>query len=47
MAFEFITALCNMFYGFGIFQRLGGLLKLAQCFILPGTVAKSRKTKGE
>jgi hypothetical protein len=48
VAFEFIVALSKMFYGLGIAQRGAGLLRLAQCFLLPSTVVKAnKKPKGE
>uniref|UniRef100_A0A061RL47 Aldehyde dehydrogenase n=1 Tax=Tetraselmis sp. GSL018 TaxID=582737 RepID=A0A061RL47_9CHLO len=46
IAFDFVAALCNTFYGFGLWQRAGGLLRLAQCFVLPSTVLPG-KAKGK
>mmetsp|Transcript_7006 Transcript_7006/g.19782 ORF Transcript_7006/g.19782 Transcript_7006/m.19782 type:complete len:603 (-) Transcript_7006:65-1873(-) len=43
VAFDFINALCNMFYGLSLPQQAGGLLRLAQCFLLPSSVVGKKK----
>jgi len=49
VAFPFINALCHMFYGLTRWQQFRGLLRVAQCFLLPFTVATkpARRAKEE
>ena len=40
VAFDFVAALCKLFYGFGVSDRVAALVTMAQCFLLPSSLKK-------
>jgi hypothetical protein len=40
-AFDFVSALCKLFYGFSVADRLGALVTMAQCFLFPSSLKKN------
>ena len=40
VAFDFVAALCKLFYGLGACDRVTALVTMAQCFILPSSLKK-------
>eukprot|EP00238_Polyblepharides_amylifera_P012708 CAMPEP_0196587490 /NCGR_PEP_ID=MMETSP1081-20130531/57615_1 /TAXON_ID=36882 /ORGANISM="Pyramimonas amylifera, Strain CCMP720" /LENGTH=176 /DNA_ID=CAMNT_0041909685 /DNA_START=91 /DNA_END=621 /DNA_ORIENTATION=- len=46
VAFDFVSALCKLFYGFSISDRVGALVTMTQCFLFPKSLkSKSKKDK--
>jgi hypothetical protein len=40
VAFDFVAALCKLFYGLGVSDRVAALITMAQCFLLPSSLKK-------